>query len=68
MFLARTAPTETPEAAPLFLCYLGCASDEEVQAVRAHPLCEEILNWLGRFARVRTYDFTPLFPDYRAPA
>src|SRR5579885_617214 len=68
MFLARSAPTEEPEATPLFLCYLGCSSDEEVQTVRAHPLYEEILNWLSRFARVRTYEFTPLFPDYRAPA
>ena len=68
IFLARSTPAEAGETAPLFLCYLGCPSDEDVQAVRAHPLYEEILNWLSRFARVRAFDFAPLFPDYHAPA
>ncbi|HEY7347028.1 MAG TPA: hypothetical protein VH599_01820 [Ktedonobacterales bacterium] len=67
IFLARTSPQEAREAEPLFLCYLGCASDEASQAVRAHPLYEEIVNWLSRFAQVRSFDFAPLFPDYHAP-
>lgn len=68
IFLARSAPAEAGDLAPLFLCYLGCPSDEEIQAVRSHPIFDEILNWLTRFARVRTFDVAPLFPDYRAPA
>jgi hypothetical protein len=68
IFLARSIPQGTPEAEPLFLCYLGCPSDEASKAVREHPIYEEIVNWLSRFAQVRSFDFAPLFPDYRAPA
>jgi hypothetical protein len=68
IFLARNIPQAAQDAEPLFLCYLGCPSDEALQAVRVHPLYEEIINWLSRFAQVRSFDFAPLFPDYRAPA
>ncbi len=68
IFVARSIPQSAKEAEPLFLCYLGCPSDETVQAVRAHSLYEEIVNWLSRFAQVRSFDFAPLFPDYRTPA
>jgi hypothetical protein len=68
IFLARSIPQEAEEAGPLFLCYLGCPSDEAVQEVHTHSIYEEIVNWLSRFAQVRSFDFAPLFPDYRAPA
>jgi hypothetical protein len=69
VFIAYSIPQGTSELPPpLFLCYLACPSDEEVQAVRAHPIYDEIVNWLSRFALVRTFDFVPLFPGYRAPA
>ncbi len=68
IFLARTIAPGPKETEPLFLCYLGCPSPEASKAVREHPLFEEIGNWLSRFAQVRSFDFAPLFPDYRAPA
>jgi hypothetical protein len=68
IFLAQSIPQGQKDTEPVFLCYLGCPSDEACQAVRAHPLYEEIVNWLSRFAQVRSFDFAPLFPDYRAPA
>jgi len=69
IFVARSIPQAPAEdTAPLFLCYLGCPSDAEVQAVRVQPIFEEIVTWLSRFAQVRSFDFAPLFPDYRAPA
>lgn len=68
IFLAHSIPQGTKETEPLFLCYLGCPSAEASKAVREHPLFEEIGNWLSRFAHVRSFDFAPLFPDYRAPA
>ncbi len=67
IFLARSIPQGTTETDPMFLCYLGCPSDEACKAVREHPLYEEIGNWLSRFTSVRSFDFAPLFPDYRAP-
>ncbi len=67
IFLARSVPHGTAETEPMFLCYLGCASDETSKAVREHPIYEEIVNWLSRFAQVRSFEFAPLFPDYRAP-
>ncbi len=68
IFLARSIPQGASAAEPLFLCYLGCPSDETRQALHAQPLYEEMVNWLSRFAQVRSFDFAPLFPDYRAPA
>ncbi len=68
IFLAASPPQGTREAEPLFLCYLGCPSAEASRAVHEHPIFEEIINWLSRFAQVRSFDFVPLFPDYRAPA
>ncbi len=67
VFLARSISQGTEEADPMFLCYLGCPSDEACKAVRDHPIYEEIVNWLSRFAQVRGFEFAPLFPDYRAP-
>ncbi len=68
IFLARSIAQGPKEAEPLYLCYLGCPTDEASQTVRDHPIYEEIVNWLSRFAQVRSFDFAPLFPDYRAPA
>ncbi|HLV99629.1 MAG TPA: hypothetical protein VKT82_13230 [Ktedonobacterales bacterium] len=67
VFLARSIPQGAKETEPMFLCYLGCPSEEASKAVREHPLYDEIGNWLSRFAQVRAFDFAPLFPDYRAP-
>lgn len=67
VFLARSIPQATNEAEPMFLCYLGCPSSEASKSVREHPIFDEIVNWLSRFAQVRSFDFAPLFPDYRAP-
>jgi hypothetical protein len=68
IFLARAIGQGPNEAEPLLLCYLGCPSAEASKAVREHPIFEEMGNWLSRFAHVRSFDFSPLFPDYRAPA
>ncbi len=69
IFLARSIPqTEGESAAPLFLCYLGCPSEEDVQTMRAHSYYEGIISWLTRFAQVRILEVAPLFPDYHSPA
>jgi hypothetical protein len=69
IFLARSIPqTEGETAAPLFLCYLGCPSQEDIHTIRAHPYYEGIINWLSRFAQVRILEVAPLFPDYHSPA
>lgn len=69
IFLARNLPpSEGENTSTHFLCYLGCPSEEELQALRAHSYYEGILSWLSRFAQVRVLEVAPLFPDYRAPA
>jgi hypothetical protein len=68
MYLARSLPQGAKDEEALFLCFLGCPSVEANRVVHEHPIYDEIINWLSRFAQVRSFDFAPLFPDYRAPA
>ncbi len=68
-FLAVSLPQEARRIpAPVWFCFLGCPSQQDVENVRTHPLYERILSWVNRFGQVRSFQVELLSPEYRAPA
>jgi hypothetical protein len=68
-FLAVSLPQEARRLpAPVWFCFLGCPSEQDVEIVRTHPMYERILSWVSRFAQIRSFALTSLSPEYRAPA
>jgi heme-degrading monooxygenase HmoA len=68
MFLAVSIPQEARRLpAPIWFCFLGCSTEQDVEIVRTHPLYERLVNWVSRFTQVRSFALATLSPDYRAP-
>ncbi|HEY7124127.1 MAG TPA: hypothetical protein VH540_09275 [Ktedonobacterales bacterium] len=68
-FLAVSLPQEARRIpAPVWCCFLGCSTQQDIENVRTHPLYERILSWVSRFAQVKSFTLASLSPEYRAPA